>query len=86
MLLSMTSGKKVESPAAAHAPYTRSMTLAELIEKGREFAPADRVKLAHELRRRIEDIERGRVRLVDGRETMHIARAGIAERRAQPNT
>lgn len=81
------------------------MTLAELIAKARELAPADRVKLAHELldsveesaepdpaidaawqaelRRRIDDIESGRVRLVDGRETLRIARARIAERRAQ---
>ncbi|MFV0320424.1 MAG: addiction module protein [Microbacterium sp.] len=36
-----------------------------------------------EFRRRIDDIESGRVRLVDGRETMSIARARIAERRAQ---
>lgn len=81
------------------------MTLAELIEMARELAPADRVKLAHDLldsvedsdesdsvvdavwqtefRRRIDDIESGRVQLVDGRETMRIARERIAKRRAQ---
>jgi len=37
------------------APYVRSLTLAELIEKGRELAPADRVKLAHELLQSVEE-------------------------------
>ncbi|WP_415116555.1 addiction module protein [Microbacterium sp.] len=35
-----------------------------------------------EFRRRIDDIESGRIQLVDGRETLRIARGRIAERRA----
>lgn len=80
------------------------MTLAELIEAGRELTPLERVKLADELldsveetdesdpevdaawqaefRRRLDDVESGRVQLVDGPETMRIARERIAERRA----
>lgn len=81
------------------------MTLAELIEKARELAPADRITLANELldsveqpdefdptfdgaraaefRQRIDDVESGKLELVDGCETMCIARARIAARRAQ---
>ncbi|SEB71645.1 putative addiction module component, TIGR02574 family [Paramicrobacterium humi] len=81
----MTLSELIEK-ARELAPADRVALAYELLDSVEEPEEPDPIVDAawqKELRRRIEDIESGRVQLVDGRETMRIARERIAERRAR---
>lgn len=67
-------------------PADRVKLADELLDSLEEPDPSESVVDAAwqaEFRRRINDIESGRVQLVDGHETIRIARERVAERRAQ---
>ncbi|ODT25800.1 MAG: hypothetical protein ABS64_00855 [Microbacterium sp. SCN 69-37] len=59
--------------------------LLDSVELPGESDPALDEVWASEFRPRIDDIESGKVKLVDGSETMRIARERIAARRARQN-
>ncbi len=81
----MTLAELIEK-ARELTPADRVKLAHEILDSVEESAASDPIIDAAwqaEFRRRIDDIESGRVRLVDGRETMRIAHARIAERRTQ---
>ena len=61
---------------------TLANELLDSVEQPDEFAPALDEAWAAQFRQRIDDIESGKVKLVDGSETMHIARERVAARRS----
>ncbi|MGO1590326.1 MAG: addiction module protein [Ancrocorticia sp.] len=68
------------------APEEKLILADELWEEGVEASePAVDAEWRAEFRRRIADIDNGKVELVDGRETMRLARQRLAERRAGTN-
>lgn len=64
---------------------TLANELLDSVEQPDELDPTLDAARAAELRQRIDDIESGKIDLVDGRETMRIARKRIASRRSQRN-